>query len=216
MLAVKRRAAEVLATDLNQPDFIHLIQLFLHEQLHPHDAGHKLPDFRGKATIFVHNSAVATFFAPSDICGIEGMRREHIRAMPAWRKSHGRYDCIFVSTNPDKCGMRGLDVARVRLFFSFMYRGVKYPCALIRWFSRLGDEPDPDTGMWMVKPDFKADQSPAMSVIHLDTIVRASHLIGVYGDRFLPQGISFHNSLDVFDTFYVNKYIDHHAFEIAF
>ena len=55
-----------------------------------------------------------------------------------------------------------------------------------------------------------------MLVIHLDTIVRASHLIGVYGDRFLPRGISFHNSLDVFDTFYVNKYIDHHTFEIAY
>ena len=216
VLAAKRRAAEVLAAELNQPNFIHLIQLFLHQQLHPDDANRDLPAFREKATIFVHHSAVATFFAPSDVCGIEGMRREHIRARSTWRKGPARYDCIFVSTDPDKRGMRGLDVARVRLFFSFMYQGIKYPCALIRWFSRLGDEPDVDTGMWMVQPDLQADQSPIMAVIHLDIIVRAAHLIGVYGDHFLPHGISFHNSLDVFNTFYVNKYIDHHAFEIAF
>ena len=55
-----------------------------------------------------------------------------------------------------------------------------------------------------------------MSIIHLNTIVHAIHLIGIYGEFFLPQGITFSNSLDMFDTFYVNKYIDHHTFEIAF
>lgn len=144
------------------------------------------------------------------------MRREHIHAVSTWRKGPARYDCIFVNTDPGRGGMRGLDVARVRMFFSFIYHGVKYPCALIRWFSRVGDMPDEDTGMWMVEADLNAEGKPFMSVIHLDTIVRAAHLIGVYGNVFLPRGISAHNSLDVFRTFYVNKYIDHHAFEIAF
>jgi hypothetical protein len=123
------------------------------------------------------------------------MRREHIRAVPSWRRGPARYDCIFVNTDPSEIGMRGLDVARVRLFFSFMYDGIKYPCALVRWFSRIGDEPDEDSGMWMVQPDSNADGSPSMAVIHLDTVVRAAHLIGVYGDHFLPRGISLHNSL---------------------
>jgi len=33
----------------------------------------------------------------------------------------------------------------------------------------------------------------------------AAHLIGMYSDHFLPWGISLHNSLDVFNTFYINK-----------
>jgi hypothetical protein len=223
--AVKRRSAEVIGTEFNQPDFIRLIRLFLHEQLHADSVSNlssgsnisdgNLPEFKGRGTIFIHNSAVAIFFAPSDISGVEGMRREHIRATPTWRKGPARYDCVFINTDADQSGMRGLDVARVRLFFSFMYQGIKYPCALIRWFSRVGDEPDVDTGMWLVQPDSDANGPPTMSIVHVDTIVRAAHLIGVYGDQFLPPGITFHNSLDVFDTFYVNKYIDHHAFEIA-
>lgn len=214
----------MIAATLNQPDFIDLIRLFLHDQLHTDSISNlssgssisNLPEFKGKTKIFVHNSAAATFFAPSDISGIGGMRREHIRAVPTWRKGPSRYDCIFVNTDPGRVGMRGLDIARVRMFFSFAYRGIRYPCALIHWFSCVGDMPDEDTGMWMVEPDLNAEGKPFMSVIHLDTIVRAAHLIGVYGNVFLPQGISAHNSLDVFRTFYVNKYIDHHAFEIAF
>jgi hypothetical protein len=69
--------------------------------------------------------------------------------------------------------MRGLVVGRVRLFFSFKFQKKFYPCALVQWFSHIGDEADEDTGMWIVKPD------PTLSVVHLDTILRAAHLIGV-------------------------------------
>ena len=72
------------------------------------------------------------------------------------------------------------------------------------------------TGMWVVEPDFNADGSPLVSVIHLDCILRAAHLIGVCSSDFLPKELSFHHSLDAFLSFYVNKFIDHHAFEIAF
>ncbi|KAH7921240.1 hypothetical protein BV22DRAFT_1019790, partial [Leucogyrophana mollusca] len=53
-------------------------------------------------------------------------------------------------------------------------------------------------------------------VIHTDTIYRAAHLIPVYGVEFVPDNLKFHHSYDAFHTFYVNKYADHHAFEIAF
>ena len=46
--------------------------------------------------------------------------------------------------------MRGLDVARVQLFFSFSHDGIEYPCALVHWFSREGDLPSVNTGMWVV------------------------------------------------------------------
>jgi hypothetical protein len=68
----------------------------------------------------------------------------------------------------------------------------------------------------MVEPEMDDNHLPVTSVIHVDCIFRAAHLIGVYGQHFLPKTLKFHHSLDVFFLFYVNKYIDHHAFEIAF
>ena len=70
--------------------------------------------------------------------------------------------------------------------------------------------------MWIVKPDLAKDGIPIASVIHLDTIFRAAHLMPVYGNDAVPRYLSSTESLDAFDSYYVNKYIDNHAFEIAF
>jgi hypothetical protein len=91
-----------------------------------------------------------------------------------------------------------------------------YPCALVHWYSCMGNSPDKDTGIWVVEPDYLKDGTHFTSVIHLDTIFRAAHLMAVYGDKFVPTNLSFIQSLDAFHTYYVKKYIDHHAFEIAF
>lgn len=55
---------------------------------------------------------------------------------------------------------------------------------------------------------------PLLSVIHLDTIVRAAHLIGVSIDKRVPEDLQSCDALDHFPSFFVNKYIDHHAFEL--
>ena len=69
--------------------------------------------------------------------------------------------------------------------------------------------------MWMVEPDFLRGKR---EVIHLDSILRGAHLIGVSGSHFLPSDpvFNFSRSLDAFKTFYVNKYVDRHAHEILF
>ena len=210
---------EDVAVEIEQPDFPNLIQQFIYnEQCSDHvsndSSASALPNFYGK--ISVYPSAVSTFHAPSDISGIGGMRRERIRAVKSWRKGLGRYDTIFVNADSSIDGMRGLEIARVRLFFSFSHDGVEYPCALVRWFSRVGDSPDDDTGMWVVEPDTLDDGEPFMSIIHLDAIVRASHLLPVFGRGRVSRTLQFTDTLDTFTRFYVNKYIDHHAFEIAF
>ena len=110
--------------------------------------------------------------------------------------------------------MLSLDVVRVLLFFSFWYEDVLYPCALVRWFKFISDEPDEDTGMWMVEPEDNGG-SPIITVIHLDCIIRAAHLIPIYGPNPVPDGVTSHNSLDAFGAYYINKFADHHAFEIA-
>ncbi|THU79768.1 hypothetical protein K435DRAFT_697136, partial [Dendrothele bispora CBS 962.96] len=73
--------------------------------------------------------------------------------------------------------------------------------------------PCPDTGMWRVLPDEDRSGNQMMDVIHLDrhTILRGTHLIGIAGEERLPHGFRHTDSLDAFQAFYVNKYIDHHA-----
>lgn len=112
--------------------------------------------------------------------------------------------------------MLGLHVARVHCFLSFVDRhGALYPCALIHWFTRTDEDPDEDTGMWIVEPESTEEGDQNISVVHLDTILRAAHLIPVYGEEFIGK-TDFRDTLDTFDRFYVNKFADHHANEIAF
>jgi hypothetical protein len=208
-----------LATEINQPQLPELIRRFLYDQLYPDShltssdvSLNACPTFSGM--ISVYSSAAATYCAPSDPSGVGSMRREHIRATSSWRQGPARYDCAFVNSRPDLEGMRGLDVVRVLLLFSFTFKAMTYPCALVHWFAFVNEKCDEDTGMWVVQPEV-TDGLPAVSVIHLDCIFRAAHLLPVFGDNPIPENISPHNSLDAFAAFYVNKYIDHHAFEIA-
>lgn len=167
--------------------------------------------------VFIFNSARAVFYAPSDVSGVGGMHHEHIRATKSWYGGPPRYDCVFLEHDTEAAGFRGLHAARVRLFFRFKFRGVEYPCALIHWFSARGEDPCPDTGMWIVTPDSDRRGGPSLAVVHLDTLLRGAHLIGIAGRDFIPiHRFDFSDSLDAFQAFYVNKYADHHAHEIAF
>ncbi len=212
-----RRACDVtsLTNELQVPDLPQLIDRFLCEQLDGvhEDPNHTCPRFAGRVCVF--NRATATFHTPSDPSNDEGVRQEVIRAAPSWLKGMPRYDCIFVNSNNELDGMRGMEIARAICFFSFVYLGITYPCVLVHWFSRISEEPDEDTGMWMVTPDFDHSGNPILAVIHIDCIFRAAHLIPIFGNSFIPDHITHDNSLDNFKGFYVNRFVDHHAFDIA-
>ena len=70
--------------------------------------------------------------------------------------------------------------------------------------------------MWVVEPDILDDGLPQTAVTYLDTVVCLAHLLPTYGEEQAPRGVKYTGSLDTFSEFYVNKYADHHAFEIAF
>jgi len=223
ILEGRRRAQTVpaLSEELDIPHLSDLLARFLFQQLHPNDPRDPsdipittCPRYDGRISVF--NSAASRFYAPSDLSGTGGMRIEYIRACSSWRHEHARYDCVFVNTDCSLPGMQGLEVARVRALFSFTFRGVGYPCAVIRWFDKVGDTADEDTGMWVVRPGYTTNNTPAYCVIHIDSIYRAAHLIPMYGTRSIPQELSFYHSYDAFRAYYVNKYADHHAFEIAY
>ena len=207
-----REAAE----SLQQPLFPKLLQKFLFEQLRDNTASPQVAHPRIEGRIQVFYSAVATFHAPSDISGVTGMRREHIRATSSWRKGQARYDTVLVNSNPEVGGVRGFEVARVFLFFSFRHGNEEYPCALIQWYSHVGSEPDEDTGFWMVEPDTLADDSgdPHLAIIHVDSIFRAVHLLPAHqNSTFVERTITMHSSLDMFQLFYINRFADHQSFE---
>lgn len=170
--------------------------------------------------VAVYHSATATFRAPSNPSGPGGMYREVIRSTPRWSRGDipgPRRDCVFVDVgNSENMGMKGLLVARVYLFFRFSYGDINYPCALVRWYL-TSDEPDPSTGLWVVKPESTRRGARHMSVIHVDSIIRGAHLLPVFpSDAPVYREINYTHVLDVYASFYVNKYIDHHAFEVAF
>ncbi|PBK58686.1 hypothetical protein ARMSODRAFT_991269 [Armillaria solidipes] len=202
----------LLVQCLNLPRLPELVQRFLYEQLSinpevaPEDVDlNQCPTYHGKITVYP--SAVSTYYAPSDLLGIGGLHCERICAMTSWRKGSACYDCVFCEADEEGEGFHALHVAHVQLFFSLRHCGIYYPCALVMWFSPVGD---------VVCPDIDAAEEWIMSVIHLDCIMCAVHLIGVAGEEFIPKGLKHSDSLDVFPSFFVNKYADHHAHEIAF
>ncbi|KAF7310320.1 hypothetical protein MIND_00406100 [Mycena indigotica] len=217
------RHLEPLAAYIRQPRFPLLVRQFLYEQLHPDmelpESLDELPDL-STTRFYTYNSARSIFHAPSDICGIGGMRREYIRATKSWFGGGARYDCVLVVHDRDAPGMQGMHVARVRLFFSFKTGGTLYPCALVHWFSLHGDEPDGDTGMWIVTPDWthgNRGRQPELVVIHVDTILRAVHLMPVFGRATVPEeNFDATDSLNAFEAFYVSKLADYHAHEIIY
>ncbi|KAK0460894.1 uncharacterized protein EV420DRAFT_1619442 [Desarmillaria tabescens] len=166
------------------------------------------------SNIYVYHSAVASFYAPSDISRVRGMRRERIRSTPSWHK-RPCHDCAFVVKDEEKPGFSGMSVVRILLFFSFVHEGVTYPCALVQWFKKHGQHADKKTGLWIVKPEV-AQGRPVISVIHLDSLFRGAHIIPMYGTHSVPHRFDYTYSLDCFKAFYVNKYADHHTNEIIF
>jgi len=92
----------------------------------------------------------------------------------------------------------------------------EYQCVLIHWFSCLGSRPDENTGLWVVEPDYN-DGNPHLGIIHIDSIYRAAHLLSVYEtNHYVSRLLMMHDTFDTFKKFYVNKFVDYHAFKITF
>ncbi|KAF8873125.1 hypothetical protein BD779DRAFT_1613705 [Infundibulicybe gibba] len=203
------RDLKALSQHINQPTLPELTRRFLFDQLNTNRTPH--PTIK----ISVFHSAVATFYAPSDECGLRGMYRERIRSCPMWRKKAPRRDCAFVVQDESKPSMRGMSVVRVHLFFSFYHAGHCYPCALVEWFNTCGRSRDPITGMWKVQPDIR-NARRFCTVLHLDTFLRGAHLLPAFGSTFIPINFHYIHSLDAFSAYYVNHFADHHSHEIVF
>ncbi|KAI0004338.1 hypothetical protein BJV74DRAFT_876020 [Russula compacta] len=194
------RAIEDLAVHIGQLRFPELVRRFLYDQLNLNSNIpstevdlEDCPHFGG--SVYVYHSAIARFYALSDLCGAG---------------EYARHDTMFVETNADLDGMQGMAIGHALLFFSFTFRDCYYPCALVHWLVP-GDEPDKDTGLWVVQPEFGANGRHTLAVIHLDCVARGAHLLPVYGSSFIPEDFHFSDALDAFRAYFVNRHIDHHS-----
>ncbi|KAJ6630400.1 hypothetical protein B0H10DRAFT_2160321 [Mycena sp. CBHHK59/15] len=205
---------EDLAAHIGQPRLPLLLRRFLHAEVHGPPAAGAAPPPLDTCPVFedritVHHSVIARFYAPSDLGGAGGMYCERIRSNPKW---HGYARCDTVLVDVGGPVMKGLVIGRAMLFFSFTFGDKEYQCALVHWIVPVGETPDPDTGMWVVEPEFEAG-SASLEVINIDAIALGCHLIGVYGTSALPEDFHFSSSLDAFNTYFVNQYADHHMEE---
>ncbi|KAF8156943.1 hypothetical protein B0H34DRAFT_711270 [Crassisporium funariophilum] len=157
----------------NEPEFPLAFKTFLYTRKHPHRQ--------------VSNDVAVRI-------GFTG-KIHQIRYNPLWY-GHSRRNTVFVVQDESQPGMQGMLIARVHLFFSFDDEDSQetVPCALVSWYLPASDDCDPDTGMWVVKPE-------------------GAHLLPKYGVGFLPEFITHTNSLDEFDHYFINPYIDHHCHE---
>lgn len=151
-------------------------------------------------------------YARSEDSGTTGMHTQTVRSHLRWRNGRPRYDTVLIQNGDDDDSVCGMLAGRVLSFFFFAYNDVRYDTALVEWFLPVGEEPDPITGMWVVQPEIRHGQRH-VGLIHVETIVRECHLIGLYGKDRLPKDFHFSFSLDAFNTFYLNHYIDYHSHE---
>jgi hypothetical protein len=213
------RTVYALAQALQMPRLPELTREFLANQLAAH-TGDGLPPpahtiAAGNARVWIHTSATALYHAPSDPSGVHGMKREAIRCTTNWCRRGRREDCVLVDVDPDDAP-GGIQAARLKLLFSVQYGHdrVKYPCALVHWYADHSPDPDPDTGMRVLLPSTCRDGTPDVDVISLDSLIRGAHLTAVYGPSFVPNDLKFGQTLDYFQAFYLNSYIDHHMYDL--
>jgi hypothetical protein len=231
-LAERRVNAQKVAEDATQLNLVSLIRAFLHQHSQS-QANIALPlsadyqDFTEVHPLTTYSSAVATFYAPSDLSGAGGMRKERIRAVSRWRGGHPRFDAVLLRhnsgsespSNDEPTTINSFSIARVRLFFSFNYNHASYECALVHDYQIVNPSPDEITGMAIVKRAMRRSL-PRARVVPLNDILRAAHLIPVFsqlGNKKIPKKYKHEFTLDdhqLFKQFYVNRFVDHHAFEI--
>ncbi|KAI0706396.1 hypothetical protein C8Q76DRAFT_771056 [Earliella scabrosa] len=212
------RRLDVLMPQLKQPRLVDHLRRFLHDTLYPElELADDLdvndcPEIPPKVRIAVYTSARSLFYAPSEASGPGGMHQQYIRCNPTWNGGQPRYDTVLVRTEDEALGMLGMTVARVRMFVSFVYDYTRHEGALVEWFTLDGDQPDPVTGMWVVKPEVYHGQQ-STSIIPLSSIIRACHLMPVYNHTRIPKSFHFTQTLGSFRRYYVNWFIDYHAHE---
>ncbi|KAH8978815.1 hypothetical protein EDB92DRAFT_1937481 [Lactarius akahatsu] len=203
-----------ITTYIKQPTFPTLVQQFLYYQLLSSGSrpNADTSDSKTLRKVSLYTSASSIFFAPSNPCGIHGLRQEQIRSTWSWRGGLLWHDVVLVNMgdggNKD-LPMSGYAVAQVLLFFSLEHGGDKFPAALVWWYTLSNNSAHRDEAT-----EYNWHKQLLLGVVHIDTIFHTVHLLPYFGQEPVQKHFSYTDILDSFANFYVNKFADHHSFEI--
>lgn len=100
----------------------------------------------------------------------------------------------------------GTRIARVRVIFNLpaQFGSWPHPLAYVEWYTPLRRK-DPGTNLYLVSRSTR-NGKPNASIISIDRIRRAAHLVPKYG-RKISRALTKDNALDVATEFRVNSYI---------
>ncbi|KAF8175511.1 hypothetical protein K438DRAFT_1771121 [Mycena galopus ATCC 62051] len=187
------KTLQALAAHIQQPQLPALLHRFLQEELHstPDDNTHPRL-LRHVQSLPVESSSTIlpsrVFYAPSNLSSAGGMYCENIRSNPNWHR-YPRHDTVLVDAGA--AVMRGLVIGHV---------------------SCSSPSPSLSAALNVVELE-RCRRVPMLVIIPVDSIAQGAHLIGVYGTAALPEDFHFSDSLDAFNTYFVNPYADHHMHE---
>jgi hypothetical protein len=141
--------------------------------------------------------------------------------MGNWRGEGSRQDVVLVNTGDGgnkALPMSGYAVAWVLHLFSFTYADEYFPVAFVWWY-KLSDNTgrrDRLTGMWLVECEYRDQdaRAPHLAVVHVGSFLHAAHLLPFFGQEEVSRELTSGDTLDTYARFYVNKFADHHSFEI--
>ncbi|KAJ7840102.1 hypothetical protein B0H14DRAFT_3696876 [Mycena olivaceomarginata] len=159
-----------------------------------------LPAFPHLLTNFLHDQLHSDKYADSDDDDLD--ISEHPLSV-----FHSALATFYAPSDPS--GIRGMRRERIRSTPSWGKHGLRRDCAFVV-------ENQTENGFRGMSAVHMKGRSRLTTIVHLDTLLRGAHLIPVYGTRHIPANFRYQHSLDAFKAFHVNKYIDHHANEIAF
>ena len=109
-------------------------------------------------------------------------------------------------TLPEWSGFAGTRIGRIRVLFDLpvQFGVLPHPLAYVEWYTPLGWK-EALTGLDLVSRSTRAGR-PNASIISIDKIRRAAHLVPKYG-REISRELTKDNALDVASDFRVNTYI---------
>ncbi|TFY56691.1 hypothetical protein EVJ58_g7482 [Rhodofomes roseus] len=156
---------------------------------------------------------------PGDPHGDVPEHTDRVRAVAA-KPARGRkqrapahFDTAFVIdpeapvTGPrNPRSVTGTRIARVRVIFDLppQFGSLPHPLAYVEWYTPLRRK-DPATDLFLVSRSTR-NNKPNASIVSIDRICRAAHLIPKYGGE-ISRNITKDNALDVAMEFRVNTYI---------
>ena len=141
------------------------------------------------------------------------MYHRYIHSTLLWQGKHPHHDTVFITTISDHDGFLSMCIGRVHLF-SFVHKGLYYPCALVHWFVPVSELVHDEMGQWVVEPEYLGtgvNHQQNLAAVHVDSIAHDTLLSPVFGDGYLPDDFHFSHALDAFCSYFVNSYADHHT-----